>query len=92
MSSTNICMSLCVRGAIRNLQAQRSKKTGYTHDNGNPMTKAEAIDALMDELAKGHETMPMGKKCGNPCGHSGCKGFDYSARGGCPGYTVEGGT
>lgn len=89
MSTTHICISLCVRGAIRNLQSSRSKKTGFTDDKGRPLCKSEAIDGLMDELAEGHETIPMGKKCGNPCGHAGCKGFDYGAEGGCPGYKVE---
>lgn len=88
MSTTHLCMSLCVRGAIRDLQAQRGQKTYMRFDDGRTMNKAQAIDALMDELAKGRETLPMGAKCGNPCGNAGCKGFDFGPNGGCPGYEV----
>ncbi len=89
MNTTHISISLSVRGAIRMLQAQRSQKTYMRFDDGRPMNKAQAIDALMDELAQGRETLPMGSKCGNPCGHAGCKGFDYGPNGGCPGYSVQ---
>ena len=84
------CMCLCVRGAIRNLQNQRSSKSGFQHNDGRPMTKAEGINALMDELVKGHETIPMNNKCGKPCQNSPlCAGFDYGENGGCPGFPVE---
>ncbi|MFA5900541.1 MAG: hypothetical protein WC829_15685 [Hyphomicrobium sp.] len=90
MTTTHVSMCLCVRGAIRNLQAQRSKKTGFLHDDGRPMNKGEAINALMDELVKGHETIPMNPLCGNPCQNSPlCKGFDFGERGGCPGYEAD---
>jgi hypothetical protein len=83
-----MCMN--VRGGIRELQKQRSQKTFYTDDAGRPLSKPEAIDALMDELAQGHELMPMNPKCGNPCENSPlCKGFDYGKGGGCPGYALE---
>lgn len=86
-------MYMCVRGAIRNLQQSRSKKSGLLHDDGRQMTKNEAIDALMDELAEGRETIPVSSKCGNPCGHSSaCKGFDFGKNGGCPGYIEGSGT
>jgi len=89
MSTRHVCLNLSVRGAIRNLNAQRSQKSGFQFDDGRPMNKAQAIDALMDELAKGHEKLPMGPKCGKPCGHAGCKGFDYGTQGGCPGYSED---
>lgn len=83
-------MCLCVRGAIRNVQNSRNKNSGFQHIDGRPMTKDEGINALMDELVKGHETIPMNPKCGKPFQNSPlCTGFDYGAAGGCPGYEVE---
>lgn len=78
-----IHMGVSVRWAIANLSRSRAKMApGFTHDNGRGMTRTEAIDALMDELAKGREILPMGKAC---------EGFDYKT--GCPGHAVadEGG-
>lgn len=87
---TSMCMS--VRGAIRNLNRQSSRTSGFQHLDGRPMTRDEAIDALMDELSKGHEVMPMNSKCDKPCKNSElCAGFDYGKDGGCPGYPVEDG-
>lgn len=84
--SMYMCMS--VRGGIKSLQSQRGKKTYMTDGAGRSLSKPEAINALMDELAKGHEVIPMNGKCGNPCKQScACVGFDY-AGGGCPGYEV----
>lgn len=86
--SHRTCLRMNVRGGIRNLQAQRGKKTYMTDATGRPLNKDEAIDALMDELAKGHEVIPMNEGCGNPCRNScSCPGFDYKD-GGCPGYEV----
>ena len=65
------CMS--VRGALRNRDY-----TGIMHDDGRPMTKSEAFDALCDELAKGHEVIPMGP----------CDNFDFKK--GCLGHDTEG--
>ena len=85
---TSMCVS--VRGAINNLHSQRSRETGFTDDAGRSLNKREAIDALMDELSKGVETMPMNPKCDNPCKNSTlCKGFNFGKRGGCPGYPVD---
>ena len=90
MSTTMISMCVSVRGAIRNLQHQRGQKTGFQDDKGKPLNKQQAIDSLMDELAAGRETLPLNKRCGKPCGNSPlCKGFDFGAQGGCPGYPVE---
>lgn len=83
-------MCLSIRGAIREIQSQRSNKTYLTDDAGRPLNKPEAIDALMDELGKGREVLPMNPKCGNPCQNSPlCKGFDFGKGGGCPGYPVD---
>lgn len=90
MTMTRYYMCLSVRGAISDLHRRRSKKpTEYRDDNGRPLYRNEAIDALMDELAKGHEVIPMHKGCGNPCKNScKCAGFDYKD-GGCPGYPID---
>ncbi len=72
---THMCVS--VRGAIRNWRDWAGSITG--DDGKRLMTKHEIQNALMDELAKGHEVIPLG----NPC-----EGFDYSG-GGCPGHSVE---
>lgn len=86
MSAVSLYMSLCVRGALRRLQASRAKRSEFSL-NGVPLTRLQAIDALHDELAKGRETIPTHKGCANPCKNSPkCKGFDYSEAGGCPGF------
>ena len=90
MTITRSYMCLCVRGAIKNLQGSRAKKSAFTGDDGKPLTRLEAIDALMDELVQGHKVIPMHSGCGNPCKNScDCAGFDYED-GGCPGYKLEG--
>lgn len=86
--STTTSMCLSVRGGIKMLQAKRSNaKTYMTDNNGKPLSRDEAINALMDELAKGREVIPMSRQCGNPCAYASCKGFDY-AGGGCGGHTT----
>jgi hypothetical protein len=57
---------LDVRGALRNM-TKREKSSMFKHPDGRRMTAAEADDALMDELVKGHEVIPLHKKCANPC-------------------------
>ncbi len=90
MSAISLYMSLCVRGALKQLTQSRAKKSYFTDDQGRPMTRLQAIDGLMDELSAGHETIPMHKGCGNPCKNSPkCSGFDYGEQGGCPGHPVE---
>jgi hypothetical protein len=90
MTAKSYYMCMSVRGAIKDLQSRRGKKSYMNDDQGRPLTRLEAIDALMDELAKGHELIPMGDKCANPCpnAYRGCAGFDYKD-GGCPGYCTE---
>lgn len=90
MPTTRSYMYLSVRGAISDLQRRRSKKlTEYRDDNGRQLSRDEAIEALFDELAQGHEVIPMAKGCGNPCRNScKCAGFDYKD-GGCPGYKLD---
>lgn len=83
-TSTFMCMS--VRGGIRMLQTKRRNSPTYmTDDKGRALSRDEAINALMDELAKGREVIPMSPHCGNPCAYESCPGFDYGG-GGCSGH------
>ena len=85
--SSFMCMS--VRGGIRMLQAKRrNAKTYMTDDAGRPLSRDEAIDALMDELAKGRAVIPISPHCGKPCAYASCPGFDYGEHGGCGGHTT----
>lgn len=87
MSKTiRICMS--ARGLLHHLRGMRKHaKTHLADDNGRPLSRDAAIDAVIDEIAKGHLTLPMGD-CANPCPHAhlGCLGFNYGEGGGCPGF------
>jgi len=49
-----------------------------TRDDGTTYTANELKAAFLDELAEGHEVLPIG---------SPCEGFDYKS--GCPGHPVE---
>lgn len=71
--TTHMCLS--VRGALKTM-TKKQLVSMFDHDGGRRMTADEARDALLDELAKGHEVIPFGKAC---------EGFDYSG-GGCPGH------
>lgn len=74
MAKRVIHLSLSVRGALLNWSDQEFKGV-FSHPDGRKMTPHEAKNALMDELAKGHEVIP----CSN-----GCEGFDFKK--GCPGH------
>lgn len=90
MSAIRVSMSVNVRGSLKSLLRSRAKNSYFSDDDGKPMTRLQAIDCLMDELAKGHECIPADGRCGNPCKKSSkCRGFDYSNGGGCPGYPIE---
>ncbi len=75
--ATKIHMCLSVRGALKTM-TKRQLGRMFSHDDGRRMTADEARDALMDELAKGHEVIPFGEPC---------EGFDYGGSG-CPGHEV----
>jgi len=47
-----------------------------TDDDGKRLTAEEAKEYLLDELAKGHEVLPLGE-CTNFDWKTGCKGHDY---------------
>jgi len=70
MKNSHFCMS--VRGALRNRNFG-----GMNHNDGKPMTEYEAFETLCDELAQGHEVVPMGD----------CDNFDFKK--GCLGHEVE---
>jgi len=66
--STEFHLQLCVRGAIRNRSF-----TGFQHDDGRPMTRDEALQALCDCLKAGKEYIPLGQ-CDNWDDEKGCLG------------------
>lgn len=47
----------------------------FTDEEGKPMTIAQAKEALMDELKKGFEVLPM-TKCDNFDPEHGCQGHE----------------
>lgn len=65
-------MCVDIRGALWN-----SSFDGLRHQDGRPMTRREAFEALCDELAKGRELLPMGR----------CNNFDYKK--GCLGHVED---
>lgn len=69
--SRTVHLSLDVRGAITGTAWK-----WVSSPDGKRVTRAEAIEYLMDELAKGHLFLPIGRPC---------DGFNYQA-GGCPGH------
>ncbi|PRC92622.1 hypothetical protein [Solimicrobium silvestre] len=64
-------MCLNVRGFLNSAKKREYKM--FEHDDGTNMTYDEARNALFDELAQGHEVIPMGK-CDNFDYKTGCKG------------------
>jgi hypothetical protein len=64
-------MCLSVRGAMR---WSKSRLKGLFEVDGRKSTADESWQLLADELAKGHEVLPLGE----------CEGFDYVR--GCPGH------
>ena len=69
----HMCQS--VRGAL-NWDKKTLKRNArfLTDDLGNRMTPDQVRQAFMDELAKGHEVIPLGKECDNFDYKTGCKG------------------
>lgn len=75
--SKTIHMCISVRGML-NWDRGYAKRmlSSITKENGTPYrTVDELRSALMDELSKGHEVLPLVKDC---------EGFDYKT--GCPGH------
>ena len=73
-------LSLSVRGALNWPRAEQRRALKWlTQDDGTPFPTVDAMrDALMDELAQGHEVIPCSKACDN---------FDYKT--GCRGHVEE---
>lgn len=74
---TSYHMHIDVRNMLRKSKRDfwRDWKNVFTDDNGKPLTYDQARDALMDELAKGHNFIPFGN----------CDNFDY-VKGRCKGH------
>lgn len=77
LGSTTYHMSLSVRGALSWPPSEFRKAAGphgYIKKNdGTAFTVEELREALFDELAQGHEKIPMGE-CDNFDGKTGCRG------------------
>lgn len=70
-------MCLSVRGALNwnRIETKRNMKALF-QNNGEKFPSVEALrNALMDELAKGNEVIPMGK-CDNFDPKTGCRGHE----------------
>ncbi len=80
MPTRTVHLCLSVRGALKNM-SNSDLANMIVHDDGSKATADEAKDYLLDELANGHEVIPIGDPC---------EGFDYSG-GGCPGHEVKDG-
>lgn len=74
--SKTIHMCLSVRGVLKYSPRElRRACTWILKADGSMHTPDSLREALMDELAEGHEVLPMSSKC---------EGFDYKT--GCPGH------
>jgi hypothetical protein len=78
MSQTfHLCISVRWMLHWSNVEAKRNMRSITKSDGSHYLSVAEFRDALMDELARGHEVLPMGE----------CEGFNYKT--GCPGHETE---
>lgn len=75
MRTTHLCIS--IRGMLNwnKVDAKRNMKSITKNDGTRYRSFDELRNELYDELAKGHEVLPMGEPC---------EGFDYKK--GCPGH------
>lgn len=76
MAGRLIHVCLNVRCALLNWS---NREFRHMVRNGQPLSPREARAALLNELARGHEVIPIGPAC---------EGFDYSG-GGCPGHDID---
>lgn len=72
--SKTIHLCLDVKGVLLNWKKKQFSKM-FQHEDGSFYTADEAKRTLLDELALGHEVLPIGK----------CDNFDYKT--GCKGHT-----
>lgn len=75
--SRTIHMCQSVEGPLMNYRVSDWKRIAkcVTRDDGSRMTWEEVKQWFIDELAKGHKVIPLGKPC---------EGFSYVT--GCPGH------
>jgi hypothetical protein len=73
-------MCISVRGMLHWSEAEtrRNLKSITKNDGTRYVSVAEFKNSLMDELAAGHEKLPLGEPC---------EGFDYKH--GCPGHETS---
>ena len=74
MKTMHMCQS--VRGALRNWKAADWRGVMTDTETGRTLSPDEVREFLLDQLAQGHEVIPLGPPC---------EGFDYSGDG-CPGH------
>ena len=77
MGTRRIHGCIDVRGLL--LKKDRDLRGWLTNDDGRELSPQEARLALMDELLKGHEVIPVGDPC---------EGFNFKT--GCPGHPADG--
>lgn len=70
-------IGLNVRGAIHNRDFN-----GFTKDDGTPANRDEALDFLLDHVAKGHRVIPLGD-CHEFSFETGCPGHDQDEPAAC---------
>jgi hypothetical protein len=75
-----IHMCISVRGMLNwnRVDAKRNMKSITKRDGTHYASFEELKHELYDELAKGHEVLPLGEAC---------EGFDYKK--GCPGHEQD---
>ena len=79
---TTYHLALSVRGALAWSRKEFREATVWIkRDDGSPMTPEQIREALYDELAKGHERIPMGA-CDNFDPKTGCRGHAQPIEGG----------
>jgi hypothetical protein len=75
--TTHLCVSVREMLHWGEAETRRNLKSITKNDGTRFTSLAEFKNSLMDELAAGHEVLPMGEPC---------EGFDYKK--GCPGHEV----
>ena len=77
-STHHMCLS--VRGVLRRDKRYLRQCLKWLFDgDGKPYPSVDHLrDALLNEIAKGHEVIPCGEEC---------EGFDYGGKG-CPGHPL----
>ena len=76
--STTVHLCISVRGMLNwpNAEAKRNLKWITKEDGTRYSSVHELRNALMDELAKGHEKLPMSKECDRHDWKEGCLGHE----------------